>query len=63
MDAEIVSAKDAKDGALIPAACPLCEEKRFAFIPETGHLICWNCCTGFLPHEFIALTKKLRTEH
>lgn len=43
------------------ADCPMCDSNAFAFLPEIGYLVCWKCKTGFLPHEFIALTKSMST--
>ena len=58
MQTETIDAEAEDDVlSLIPASCPMCDEQEFAYIPETGHLICWNCSSGFHPHEYEALRK------
>lgn len=58
MQTEIAESETEDDVlALVPAHCLMCGSNEFAFIPESHDIICWNCSTGFKPHEYDALQK------
>ena len=53
MQADLAEIEEGEE--LEPVTCLLCPSDEFAFVPRTGHLICWSCGFGFLPSQYAAL--------